>query len=140
MRAAPPGPSFGGMDHQPAPILVCDYRDTRFRATAVHSYGSRLIRIVGVGLCPSPGWTLEFVPANGGIVPHPERLWLAVRETPPDDGVLRREVETHVEAIVEDSAALEIVIVLPGREPIVVPVHDAAVPGARPAPGTLARR
>ncbi|GAA2444105.1 hypothetical protein [Agromyces soli] len=109
-----------------SPVLFCDYRAVRFRATAVRSCGSRLIRIVGSGLCPSPGWTLALVPVNGGVVPHPDSLWLAVRETPPDDAVLRADTVTQVEAIVEDSAATEIVIQLPGREPLAVAVAEPA--------------
>ncbi|MGX5696818.1 hypothetical protein ACWKWP_11520 [Agromyces soli] len=128
------------MNQYSAPTLVCDYRATRFRATAVRSFGSRLIRVVGTGLCPSHGWTLEFVPANGGIVPQPERLWIAVREFPPADSTLRHAVETEVETIIEDSTAVEIMIVLPGRDPILVPVDEATLPGGRPQPGQLARR
>lgn len=112
------------MDPTTAPS--CDYRAARFRATAIRSCGARLIRVIGVGLCPSAGWRLEFVPANGGIVPHPDRLWLAVRETPPDDSALRAEVPTEVEAIIEDCEATEIVIVFAGRDPVTVPVLDAA--------------
>lgn len=121
----------------PTPALSCDYRAARFRATAIRSCGARLVRVIGVGLCPSAGWQLDFVPANGGVVPTPDRLWLSVRETPPADSVLRAEVPTEVEVIVEDCEATEIVIVFAGRDPITVPVLDAA--GAQ-ASRELARR
>lgn len=112
----------------------CDFSARDFSATAIETSDGRLIRVSGVGLCPSAGWDLRLAAANPGVVPHPESLWLELRERAPrrTPQVITR---TTVEVIIEDSRAEQIVIRFGWREGFVVPVRPAAarqVGGGRP--------
>jgi hypothetical protein len=114
--------------------MHCVFSARDFSANAVETSDGRLIRVVGSGLCPTAGWELRFAAANPGVVPHPDSLWLELREAPPRRRVARDHTRTVVEAIIEDSQASEIVIRFGWRDPIVVPVRSAAerrVGGAR---------
>ncbi|WP_350348819.1 hypothetical protein ABIQ69_02470 [Agromyces sp. G08B096] len=116
----------------------CDFDASDFRATAVRSCGSRLIRVTGEGLCPSAGWSLELTAANPGVVPHPTSLWLALREQAPRDASARVLTPASVEAIIEDSEADEVVIRFGWRDPIRLPVLELAAAGGSPRRGALA--
>lgn len=107
----------------------CEFSADDFRAIVIETTDTRLIHVSGYGLCASPGWKLELVAANPGVVPHPESLWLEIRETPPratDPGVL---TEAPVEAIIEDARAKEVVIRFRWREGIILPLRERV--GAR---------
>ncbi|WP_394553254.1 hypothetical protein ACDF64_02640 [Agromyces sp. MMS24-JH15] len=104
--------------------LHCEFSADDFRASASIEDGVRTIRVTGGGLCPSAGWSLALTAANPGVVPHPESLWLQLAETPPEDASARVLTDTDVETVVEDDAALEVVIRFGWREPITVPVIE----------------
>ncbi|MGW4929612.1 hypothetical protein ACWEOH_10690 [Agromyces sp. NPDC004153] len=110
----------------------CDFSAADFRATAIESSAGRLIRVTGSGLCPTSGWELRLIAANPGGVPHPETLWLELREFEPRKAP-RVVTETTVEAIVEDSRAREIVLRFGWREGFTIPVVAASMPRSRRA-------
>jgi len=107
----------------------CDFSAMDFTATALTTSSGRIVRVSGSGLCPTSGWELSFIAANPGIVPHPESLWLELRERAPRKGMTRALVDTAVDAIIEDTQAQEIVIRFPWREPISVPVFEQVPTG-----------
>ena len=104
----------------------CDFSAADFRATAIDTSDGRLIRVTGSGLCPTGGWQLRLAAANPGVVPHPESLWLELREKAPE-GAPRVVTETEVEVIVEDSRADEVQIRFGWREGFTIPVVPAAM-------------
>ena len=108
----------------------CDFAASDFRATAIETSDGRLIRVTGSGLCPTSGWELRLVAANPGVVPHPESLWLELRESEPRKAP-RVVTETAVEVMIEDTRAREIVIRFGWREGFTVPVAPAAAPKGR---------
>ena len=99
----------------------CDFSAADFTATAFETSDGRLIRVIGTGRCPTSGWELRLVAANPGIVPHPESLWLELRETPPRSAP-RVRTETTVEAIIENTRAERVVIRFGWREGFSIPV------------------
>lgn len=103
--------------------LHCDFSPQDFSATAFTSTTGRVVRVSGFGLCPSAGWELTLVSANPGVVPHPESLWLELREHAPK-GSARVLVDTAVEAIIEDERATEVVVRFTWREPFRIPVVE----------------
>ncbi|MFF2371538.1 hypothetical protein [Agromyces sp. NPDC058110] len=103
--------------------LHCEFSPEDFTATALTNSAGRVIRVSGFGLCPSAGWELALVASNPGVVPHPESLWLELRERVPH-GRGRVLVDTAVEAIIEDQRATEIVVRFSWREPFVIPVLE----------------
>ncbi|WP_395245418.1 hypothetical protein ACGGZK_06305 [Agromyces sp. MMS24-K17] len=102
----------------------CEFSADDFRAVATGAGAERRIRVTGGGLCPSAGWGLALDAANPGVVPHPESLWVQLRELPPTDASARVLTDTEVEATFADDAATEVVIRFSWREPIPVPVVD----------------
>jgi len=114
----------------------CDFSALQFRAIAIETSGGRLIRVSGSGLCPTGGWQLRLVAANPGVVPHPDSLWLELREDAPPRAAARVVTETEVEVLVEDSRADEVQIRFGWREGFTIPVVAAAMRRA----GTGARR
>jgi len=116
----------------------CDFSANDFEAIAIASSEGRLIRVTGSGLCPSNGWELRLVAANPGVVPHPESLWLELREEPSTRGP-RVVTDTDVEVMVEDSHAEEVVIRFRWREGFTIPVLPAPAP-THHAGGGMRRR
>lgn len=108
----------------------CDFAAADFRATAIETSDGRIIRVTGSGLCPTSGWELRLVAANPGVVPHPESLWLELRESEPRSAP-RVVTETAVEVMIEDTRAREIVIRFGWREGFTLPVVPAALPKGR---------
>ena len=108
----------------------CAFTAAAFQATVIDTIDTRLIHVKGQGLCPTSGWQLELVAANPGIVPHPESLWLEVREVAPANPRARVLTETSVEAMIEDAHAKEVVIRFPWRDGFVLPLRER-VPTAR---------
>ncbi|AWB96403.1 hypothetical protein DCE93_12715 [Agromyces badenianii] len=108
------------MSDQPS----CEYSASDFEARVSEGGGIRIIQVTGWGRCPSAGWRLGLVAANPGVVPHPESLWLEIRETPPRGERARVRTQTPIEAIIEDSRAQRIVVRLQGREGFVIPLRD----------------
>ncbi len=104
----------------------CDFSAVDFRAIAIETSDGRLIRVTGSGLCPTGGWQLRLIAANPGVVPHPESLWLELREN-ARAGAPRVVTETEVEVIVEDSRAEEVQIRFGWREGFAIPVVRAAM-------------
>ncbi|NYG21238.1 hypothetical protein BJY17_001985 [Agromyces hippuratus] len=103
----------------------CEYSAADFEATVIEATDTRLIHVSGYGLCASQGWTLQLVAANPGVVPHPESLWLEIRETPPPNGAPSRVLtETSVEAMIEDAHAKQVVIRFRWREGFVLPLRE----------------
>lgn len=102
----------------------CVYTAASFEATVIETSDTRLIHVTGEGLCPTPGWRLELVAANPGVVPHPKSLWLEVREVPPTRPRGRVLAETAVEAMIEDAHAEEVVIRFRWREGFVLPLRE----------------
>ena len=100
----------------------CDFSALQFRAIAIETSGGRLIRVSGSGLCPTGGWQLRLVAANPGVVPHPDSLWLELREDAPPRAAARVVTETEVEVLVEDSRADEVQIRFGWREGFTIPV------------------
>ncbi|QEO14870.1 hypothetical protein FLP10_10950 [Agromyces intestinalis] len=122
--------------HSSQPAPACEFSAVDFTATASTSCGVRIIRVAGAGLCPTAGWSLALVAANPGIVPHPDQLWLELRETPPSDAAASVLSDVDVETLIEDSSAHEVLIRFAHRAPITVPVMEAAQVGvASSAPG-----
>jgi len=117
--------------------LHCDFSPQDFTATAFTSSAGRVVRVSGFGLCPSSGWELALASTNQGVVPHPESLWLELRERAPQ-GSARVLVDTSVEAIIEDERATEIVVRFSWREPFSIPVVEFDGLSARS--GAAARR
>lgn len=105
----------------------CVFSADDFAATAFETSDGRLIRVTGSGLCPTSGWELRLVAANPGIVPHPESLWLELRDTPPRRAP-RVLSETAVEAIIEDSRAERVVIRFGWRDGFTIPIVNATGP------------
>ena len=127
------------MLHSVGPMTApnhCDFSAADFRATAIETSDGRLISVTGSGLCPTSGWELRLVAANPGVVPHPESLWLELREGAPTRAP-RVVTEADVEVLVEDSRAVEIVIRFAWREGFTLPVVPARAPRAR---GRVGRR
>ena len=108
----------------------CDFSAADFRATVIDTVDMRLIHVTGRGICPSAGWRLELVAADPGVAPHPESLWLEIREVPPRDATARVRTETAVEAIIEGSRAERVAIRFGWREGFVLPLRQR-VPIAR---------
>ena len=71
----------------------CDFSAADFRATAIESSAGPLVRVTGSGLCPTAGWELRLVAANPGVVPHPDTLWLELREFAPSRRAARTSAE-----------------------------------------------
>lgn len=111
------------------PSNHCDFFAGDFTAIAFETSDGRLIRVTGSGRCPSAGWQLRLTAANPGVVPHPESLWLELRETPPR-GAPRVLTETMVEAIIEDTRAERVVIRFAWREAISIPIVTQSGPRA----------
>ena len=101
----------------------CAFTAASFQATVIDTIDTRVIHVTGEGLCPTTGWRLELVAANPGVVPHPQSLWLEVREVPPTSPRARVLTETSVEAMIEDAHAKEVVIRFPWREGFVLPLR-----------------
>jgi hypothetical protein len=104
----------------------CAYTAASFEATVIDTIDTRIIHVTGEGLCPTTGWRLELLAANPGVVPHPETLWLEVREVPPTHPRARVLSETRVEAMIEDAHAEEVLIRFRWREGFVLPLHARA--------------
>lgn len=107
----------------------CDFSAADFSAVAFETSDGRLIRVTGSARCPTTGWQLRLVAANPGIVPHPESLWLELRETPPR-GAPRVLTETAVEAIIEDTRAERVVIRFGWRDGFSIPIITQSGPHA----------
>ncbi|WP_448811312.1 hypothetical protein [Agromyces bauzanensis] len=105
----------------------CDFSPRDFTATAFETSDGRLVQVSGSGLCPTAGWELRLVAANSGVVPHPERLCLELREVPPRVAS-RVRTETAVDVTIEDTRAREVEIRFGWREGFVIPVREAAFP------------
>lgn len=108
----------------------CEFSPHDFTATAIETSDGRLIQVNGSGLCPTAGWELRLVAPNPGVVPHPTRLWLELRELRPQ-GAARVLTKTVVDAIVEDTRAEEVEIRFGWREGFVIPVRTSTGPRAR---------
>lgn len=102
----------------------CEFSAADFRAIVIETTDTRLIHVSGSGLCASPGWKLELVAANPGVVPHPRSLWLELRETPPRTPGPVLLADAPVEAIIEDAHAEEVVIRFRWREGFVLPLRE----------------
>jgi hypothetical protein len=102
----------------------CAFTAASFQATVIDTIDTRVIHVTGEGLCPTAGWRLELVAANPGVVPHPESLWLEIRETPPAEPRPRVLAEVPVEAIIEDSQAREIIVRFRWREGFRLPLRE----------------
>jgi hypothetical protein len=111
------------------PSNHCDFSAADFTATAFETSDGRLIRVTGSGRCPTAGWELRLVAANPGIVPHPESLWLELRETPPR-GAARVLTDTIAEVIIEDTRAEHVVIRFGWREGFSIPIVTQSGPRA----------
>ena len=109
----------------------CEYSAADFEATVIETSDTRLIHVTGSGLCPGQGWTVELVAANPGVVPHPESLWLELRETPPGSDRSRALTETHVEAIIEDAHAQQVVIRVRWRDGFALPLRERVIAARR---------
>ncbi len=118
-------PSVFGMN----PSNHCDFSAADFTAIAFETSDGRLIRVTGSARCPTAGWELRLVAANPGIVPHPESLWLELRETPPR-GAPRVVTDTIVEAIIEDTRAERVMIRFAWREGFSIPIITQSGPRA----------
>ncbi|MDR6906307.1 hypothetical protein J2X63_001993 [Agromyces sp. 3263] len=116
----------------------CDFSADDFEAIAIETSEGRLIRVTGSGLCPSSGWELRLVAANPGVVPHPESLWLELREEPSTRGP-RVVTDTDVEVMVEDSHAQEVRIRFRWREGFTLPVVPASAPPQQSGGGARRR-
>ena len=109
----------------------CEYSAADFEATVIETTDTRLIHVSGHGLCASPGWTIELVAANPGVVPHPESLWLELRETPPTGDRPRVLTESNVEAIIEDAHAQQVVIRFRWRDGFALPLRERVIAARR---------
>jgi hypothetical protein len=103
----------------------CEFSPDDFTATALTTSAGRLVHVSGSALCPTAGWELRLVAGNSGIVPRPDTLTLELRET-ARHGAPRVRTKTAVEAIIEDSRAVEVAIRFSWREGFVIPVRDPA--------------
>jgi hypothetical protein len=120
----PTGPRPPNVARMTAPNH-CDFSANDFEAIALESSDVRLIRVTGSGLCPSAGWELRLVAANPGVVPHPESLWLELREEPSIRST-KAVTPTEVEVLVEDSHAEEVEIRFGWRQGFSLPVVSTA--------------
>ncbi|MFC9558075.1 hypothetical protein [Agromyces sp. NPDC056965] len=109
----------------------CEYSAADFEAIVIETTDTRLILVSGYGLCASPGWTIELVAANPGVVPHPESLWLELRETPPTGDRPPVLTETNVEAMIEDAHAQQVVIRFRWRDGFVLPLRERVAAARR---------
>lgn len=104
----------------------CEFSPHDFTATAFTTSDGRLVQVSGSGLCPTAGWELRLVAANSGVVPHPDRLCLELREAPPRIAP-RVRTETAVDVTIEDTRAREVEIRFGWREGFVIPVREPAL-------------
>jgi hypothetical protein len=113
------------------PSNHCEFSPRDFSATAIETSDARIVHVYGSGLCPTGGWELRLAAVNPGVVPHPDTLWLELRERQPRRGLRTSTAPTTttVDAIIEDSSAERIEIRFGWREGFVVPVRTGA--GAR---------
>jgi len=100
----------------------CEFSPDDFTATALTTSAGRLIHVSGSALCPTSGWELRLVAGNSGVVPRPDMLTLELREA-PRHGAPRVRTKTVVEAIIEDSRAVEVAIRFAWRDGFVIPVR-----------------
>jgi hypothetical protein len=107
----------------------CDFSADDFTAVAFETSDGRLIRVTGSARCPTAGWELRLVAANPGIVPHPESLWLELREISPRRAP-RALTTTTVEAIIEDTRAERVVIRFAWRDGFSIPIITQTGPRA----------
>ena len=112
----------------PAPawpvVPHCEYDPDEFQAIVIETVDARLLRVTGRAVSPTSGWTVGFAAANPGIVPHPDSLWLEIREQTPRDARDGAPAEVDFEAIIEDSRAQEVVIRFRWREGFILPVRE----------------
>jgi hypothetical protein len=107
----------------------CEYSAHDFTATAIETSDGRIIHVSGSGRCPTTSWELRLVPANDGVVPHPELIRLELRELPPH-GATPQRTTTAVDAIIEDLHAVQVEIRFGWRDGFVIPVRTPAGPRA----------
>ena len=105
--------------------MHCDFSPYDFSATAIGTSDGRLVQVTGSGLCPTAGWELRLVAAGRGGLPHPGRLRLELRESPPRSAP-RLLTETAVDVTIEDTRAVEVEIRFGWREGFVIPVREGA--------------
>jgi hypothetical protein len=103
----------------------CDFSAADFDATAITAGGVRVIQVTGSARCRGAGWRLDFVPANGGVVPDRERIHLTIRETAPRRAG-RFWAQASVETMIEDSQATAVVVHFGWRPSIVIPVRETS--------------
>ena len=106
----------------------CDFSAADFDATAITAGGVRVIQVTGSARCRGAGWRLDFVPANGGVVPDRERIHLSIRETPPRRAG-RFWAQASIETMIEDAQATVIVVHFGWRPSIVIPVRETSANG-----------
>lgn len=66
--------------------LACTWSVDEFRATAINTGENRLVRVQGNGTCPTTGFSVTLDHTNPGFNPERQRIYLELKESPPDVG------------------------------------------------------
>jgi len=114
----------------------CEFSAADFDATAITAGGVRVIQVTGSARSRGAGWRLDFVPANGGVVPDRERIHLSIRETAPRRAG-RFWAGASIETMIEDSQATSVVVHFGWRPSIVIPVRETSAMGGIGARSSL---
>ncbi|WP_344292159.1 hypothetical protein [Agromyces neolithicus] len=103
--------------------LHCEINPDDFDATVVETSDTRIIRVTGRGVCPTPGWRLELVAGGIGTAHRPEAIVLELRETPPREPRTGSRSRVSFEAMIEGRSAREVVIGFRWREGFSLPLR-----------------
>ncbi|MCD2441378.1 hypothetical protein LQ757_03700 [Agromyces sp. SYSU K20354] len=101
----------------------CEVSRADFDATVVETSDARIVRVMGRGVCPTPGWRVELV-AAAGVEHRPETIVLELRETPPSPSRPAVRSRVSFEAMIEGPRAREVVVRFGWREGITLPLRD----------------
>ncbi|GAA1758328.1 hypothetical protein [Agromyces humatus] len=103
--------------------IHCEVSPADFDATVVETSDARIVRVMGRGVCPTPGWRVELVAAAGGVDHRPETIVLELRETPPRESRSATRSRVSFEAMIEGPRAREVVVRFAWREGITLPLR-----------------
>jgi hypothetical protein len=104
--------------------IHCEVTPADFDATVVETSDARIVRVTGRGICPTPGWRLDFVAAGVGAAHRPETILLELRETPPSEPRPATRSRVTFEAMIEGPRAREVFIRFKWREGFRLPLRE----------------
>lgn len=95
----------------------CTCDGSEFSASAIYTGENRLVRVVGVCGCPTPGFnmTLQKYRGNPGPVPHPEVLALELNEKAPSDVVSAVVTSVGIDEVFDVTGEVSVVSITTSR-------------------------